>query len=418
MLIFIESIIIIAYMFDGLLGFLLMLLMTGWTLLVQKKNDFTTVFRLLIMSLPMSYIGVMGSSMHQIYSWYNIFLLFFLFRIIKYFNGKIILNRLLGIALISMFGLLLVNTFWVKDVLSNVIEIIQIFIMLLPISMIYSVKRRVPLSKKETEILIVTYTDVCVATAIGMLVQYILYYYANIQVGYMNIGGMGRVSCYCLFKGASILPIFMGIGLIVLFIHMLEKRMTLQQFIKCVVIAIAMVLNSSRTALFAVIIVLALICIRNIISKPNFKALFITGVGFAAATVGINYITSLRYGLTGFLDDNGRFGTFNNGIKVWLSSEKNILLGAGLTNDIFSEISKPHNFIIQTLAQCGLIFTVIIGIMVISYLVANWKNKYRYLLWFVFLTGMMVTDFYANAFTTVIFILVDIYGSKMDAQVN
>ena len=411
-MIMMETLIILAYCYSNILGMVFMLVVVICKLFFLKERNMIKFFELMIMALPMAYIGIAGIKMHQLFSWYNVFLVCFFIAVLYNYLWKVSIHHIAAVQLIVIFFLLFLNLPYSDDVKKTFVEMAQIFIMLIPIVMFHSVKKSLRIGKAEIQELISMYVNVCVSTAIAMLVQYVLYFFVHIQIGIIDTFGSGRVSCQCLFKGASILPIFMGIGMIILFLDMLDTHMTISCILEMVVIFLAVVLNSSRTALFMIIVVLAFVCMRQMLKRPGIKPLFITLVGLFASIGGIQYIISLRSGLNGFLDANGRVETWINSINVWLADIKNFLIGGGLADGSI----KSHNFPIQTLAQCGILVSLIVFIMIFVYLWNNRKNRYKYVIWFVLLSGFLVTDFYANAFTTVIFILVDLYGtSELDA---
>lgn len=410
MIILVETLIILAYYFSNILGVTFMLVVVIWKLFFQKGKNISKFLELMIMALPMAYIGIAGITMHQLFSWYNVFLACFLIMVLHNYSWKIPIHHIAAVQLIIIFFLLFLNLPYSDDIKKTFVEIAQIFVMLIPIVMFHFVKISLQVEKAEVQKLISIYVNVCIATAIAMLVQYMLYFFAHIKVGVIDTFGSGRVCCQCLFKGASILPIFMGIGMVILFLDMLDARTTISCILEMAVIFLAVVLNSSRTALFMLIVVLAFVCIRQLIKRPGIKPLVITLVGFFVAIGGIHYIISLRSGLNGFLDANGRVETWINSMNIWLADIKNFLIGGGLADDVQMGSAKSHNFPIQTLAQCGLIISLIVFTMIFVYLWHNRKNRYKYAIWFVLLSGFLVTDFYANAFTTVIFILVDLYG--------
>ena len=142
---------------------------------------------------------------------------------------------------------------------------------------------------------------------------------------------------------------------------------------------------------------------------PSIKGLSIAVIGFTGFYYAINYITKLRSKLSSFLDANGRIETWKNGIRIWSANTKNIILGEGFSGGRWEGITKPHNMIIQTMSQCGIIVTITVVAMLGKYLIDNRRNPYIYIPIYIILSGMMVTDFYANAFTTIAFMLVDIY---------
>lgn len=408
--IILEILIILAYYFNNMLGMVFMFGVAAWKLFIQHGKNSIRFLGLMIMALPMAYIGIAGIGMHQLFSWYNVFLVCFLILILHSYSWKVPIHHIAAVQLIIILFLLLLNLPYSDDIKQTFVEIAQIFVMLIPIVMLHSVKRSLQIETAEAQKLISMYVDVCIATSIAMLVQYIFYFFVHIQVGIIEVYGGGRVSCQCLFKGASILPVFIGIGMVILFLDMLSYRITITGILKMMVLFLAVILNSSRTALFALIIVLAFVCLRQLVKRPGLKPLLVTLTGFFVAAGGVYYIISLRRGLTGFLDANGRVETWINGISIWLADIKNFLIGGGLSDGLWTSMMEPHNFPIQTLAQSGLIISLIIFNMIFTYLWHNRRNRNKYAIWFVLLSGFLVTDFYANAFTTVIFILVDLYG--------
>lgn len=413
MYLLLELIIIVCYMINGYFGFAAMSLISMIILMNKKENIFNKIIKLLIMSLPMSYIGILGMQMHQFISWYNIFLLIFLFCCMNKNNSVKLSKENFFVVFICLI-LLLLGNITETDLQKSMIEILQVFMMIFPIAYVFNKNNKFPLTKKDIKKLLQLYLNICLATAIAMIIQYLIYYNTHKIIGIIAFTGGGRVSCFCLFKGASILPIFMGIGFLITLIDMLNKKMALKDLIKTLIIFIAMVLNTSRSALAILFIVSGLIIFNKIRKKINIKTIIITFIVFAAAIIGTNYILKLRSNLNGFLDANGRYETWMNGIYIWTNSIKNFLLGAGFRSDLWITTAKPHNVIFQSLAQCGIVFTTIIFAEIFKYFIINKKNPYIYIILFIIMSGMLVTDFYANAFTTIIFILVELYRQNRE----
>lgn len=416
MTIVIESAIIIAYMINDRIGMALMLTFIVGKILFAKRNAINKVFELMIVALPMSYVGFAGVSMHQIFSWYNFFLVIFMVMITTHSSAKIMISISGALSLFIIFFCMLLNIFWTRDITRSFIEIAQIMIMLIPLLAVHSNRMRSPFSRNDIYELLYKYADVCVATAIAMLVQYYLYNYTHRQIGTIVFSGNSRAQLCVLFKGASILPIFIGIGIAFLFIELLDKKLTIIGLIKIIVMFFAVILNSSRTALFSLIIVSAMISIQYLLKAPSLRGMLLTGIGFTSFYFAVDYITRIRSKLQGFLDANGRVETWKNGIHVWTESFKNFILGDGFSLERWTAVAKPHNMIIQTLTQCGLVITLVVIGMLTKYLLDNRHSKYFFIPVFVVLSGMLVTDFYANAFITVIFMLVDLYGRVNDSR--
>lgn len=103
---------------------------------------------------------------------------------------------------------------------------------------------------------------------------------------------------------------------------------------------------------------------------------------------------------------NGRKESYIMGLQVWKSSIKNVILGDGFTRYVYKGVETPHNMVIQLLAQCGVIVAVLIVAGIIAFYIKNRKSQEKYLIIYIVVANMMVTDFYANAFTTVVFIMI------------
>lgn len=418
MIILIESILILSYMLNDSIGMFLMLLITTKKALDVKKNGqlINCIFELLIMSLPVAYIGIAGLSMHQLFSWYNLFLIVFLFAFGNCFSYRIPFSKNTILSITVIVGCLIINLLWAEEIGNSLAEISQILIMLIPIIVVHSARNKFPIKKNDVIKLLRLYADVCVATAIGMLVQYGLYTFAHRQVGIIQFTGASRVAFFGLFRGASILPIYMGVGILYFYIECFENKVTITVIMKIAVLFIASILNTSRTAIFTIFLVMALIYLKQLFKAPSLKGGLLAVAGGTSIYLAIDYIMSLRSKLSGFLDLNGRMITWRNGLDIWGANVKNILLGEGFTGGRWQGITKPHNMIIQTLSQCGIIVTVIILCMILKYLFDNKKNKYIYIAIYIIASGMLVTDFYANAFTTVVFILIDLASATSNRE--
>lgn len=419
MILLFETLVIVLYMFSGKLGFGSMLLFSGYYLFVQRKTNNTYVsLGLMILSLPLAYSGLLGFEMHQLYSWYNIYLLLFVFTIIRNNNLKIRIapTAIIGLLLINL--PMIINLSFSEDLGSSIVEIIQINIMIIPIIITHYNKTIIVQNEIEYRLLFKMYSDVCVSTSIGMIIQFAFYNFLGRSIGMLHFSGAGRVSYYCMFRGASILPIFMGVGFLCIIINILYYEVKLFEIIKAISIFTAMVLNSSRAGLAMMLISIVLIILKRNHKGLKLKTIIFFAGFIVAGIIGINYVMSTRAGLNNFLDENGRSTTLVNGINIWLATPKNILLGEGFVGGRWTGITKTHNVLIQTLAQCGIIVTAIAFFMIGKILLTTRKSIYFEILLYILLTGMLVTDFYANAFTTVFFIIIDVGINNKKMKIN
>lgn len=404
-----ELIATIAYFFDGTAGAIIFGIGAAAVLLRTKEPFIKRIIKLLILSLPFSFIGIFGLEETQAFSWYNVFLVIFVLYCL--FSRKVKISLGSVAVAVSSIALLSTSFIWTNDATKNMIEILQIIAMIIPVTF----ARGLRIKQKDLDEFFDLIKMTCLATAIGMIVQLLAYNYAQLQLGVILIH-IRRTSYLGLFKGASILPIYMGIGFIVALLRAVNKRSIFSNILIMIVIFAAMILNTSRSAILALAIISAYIIFKNRkkYSKSVSRLLLIFLLP-AIFITGIYYLNASRAGLSGFLDDNGRYETWESGLSIWSSNLKTILFGVGFSNDIWNdETIIPHNMVIQSLAQSGLIFTLFMAVIICRLIYRNRSDMYNSIVIYLILSGMLVTDFYANAFATVVLLLVNssIIGSN------
>lgn len=306
--------ILIAYLFNNVVGCVLMIACAIFNLI--KYKGCIVLLRLLIMSLPLSFVGVMGTSMHQVFSWYNLFLVLYLVFILSS-GTKYSGMAILGTTAIS--GLLILGLLWYDNTLSNAVEIIQVLIMLIPLVLSFQYNNVHRYKVAEVLDLLTFYSNVCVAAALANIVQYIAYNRSGLRLGFIEQTGLTRMHYNLFFKGFSVMPIFLGVGFIILFIKCVWSKYRWFDVINMIVIFLAMIINSSRTGLFCVCIVAGIILVKALTQKVKIKYLLILIFSIFMGTLGIRFLMASR-SLSSFTDDNGRYETYINGIQIWLSN--------------------------------------------------------------------------------------------------
>ena len=399
-----------AYMINGSVGLLAMMVLLIYDILIDRnrktRNRSLAWFRRMVLALPMGYIGILGPSVHQLFSWYNLFLVFFLGSLFKRWRSRFIMKKSVLLCLSMILVLMIIRNLIGNDVLSAFTEIAQVVIFLLPICLISDNTKRLNYTKEEVDELYGHLLISCSATAVATLMQVSAHRMMKIRLGLMTFQGNGRVSYNCLFRGASILPIFLGIGFLYCLINILNKKIERKYLFFSFFIFIAMVLSSSRAGLAAMLGVSVLIFVRKVTTSLNVKTIFFAAIMIVAGVLAISYILTSRSALTGFLDSNHRERTIENGMQIWTRNMGTLLVGAGYASPVWKGIVKPHNFVIQTLAQNGALVFGLIVAMILIYLMRNRKKALIYLPLYLFIAGLTVTDYYANPFVTVTLILV------------
>lgn len=405
MLYILEFATILAYMINGKVGMLFMVA----TIIVAELKSFPkglTIFRLLILSLPLAAIGVGGIEMHQVLSWYNLFLLILMYQLLvsaKIKKGCIVF---LSAIIVCLLG----TTMCSNNISEALIECIQIIMMVAPIALLYKSDSVHQYKQNEIKGLMDLYATVSFLSAIALIVQFVAFKYAATSIGIIEHSNR-RVSYFLLFRGPSI-PIYLGTGLMKYLYDMLYKKIYLKSLAVSIVICIAIVLNSSRSGVFAVLVVagysVLMFTTKKIVQgKLSLKPIIVTVGVCLVGFFGISYVLRLRS--ISFFDDNGRFELMKQGIQIWLHDPINFVFGEGFSGGLWNEGLSPHNMIIQTISECGLAFALIVFLGLLRYVTKNYRSPYFECVLFTLVYGMLVTEFYVNSFTTIIFILVNMY---------
>ena len=406
-----DSIVIILYLINGYLGAVAMTLFSMWIWYHFKCEKILRIYILMCVSLPFSYIGILGTQQFQMISWYNIYIVLYMLYFLKsrYIDWQSTAKTFLYVS--GIFILLLINLLYTPKLAKPIIEIVQMFVMIIPISLSYSIKKTITVSSDNYILLTKTYIDSCCAAALALIFQYFAYKVLSVKLGYITFYGGNRVNYLCLFKGESIFPIFIGIGALMLLYDFMYNKVEKLSVIKLCMIIIAMILSNSRAGIVSFFVVAGYMIIRQSASdyikdytEKYYKIDTYYRRIFAAYKI-IDYITASR-NLSGIMNLNGRKESYIMGLQVWKSSIKNVILGDGFTRYVYKGVETPHNMVIQLLAQCGVIVAVLIVAGIIAFYIKNRKSQEKYLIIYIVVANMMVTDFYANAFTTVVFIMI------------
>ena len=348
----------------------------------------------LIFSIPVSYIGILGMDMHHAFSWYMIVLVLFtiyLFHIFIKERKRIQLTGLLSI--IIMFFLLIVSNLNSNNFLVAITEITQMFTVILPIYLYINISKKQDVRADDCIKLL---SHVISATSICVIFQYFMYKLSGISLGYITVFN-NRITFDLLFKGYSVLSVFIGIGIVINIVAMI-KKFNIMVLFKIIVHVIAIIVNSSRTGLYSAVVVTFLIIVSYIINSKKIKISIILTVPLVFV-LGILFLMKYsRYNISSFMYDNGRIENLFDGINVLVSSAKNFLLGAGFSKADYGEVMSTHNFIIGTLMNAGVIVSLIIFGFVLYILKKYKHSNCIYICWHILLSSMFITSFFANTF--------------------
>lgn len=402
-----EIIIIISYLLNGYCGFTAFIIFMVIILRKKNLNIYEKICDIAIASMPLHSISIIGTKINHAVSWplivLSIIIIYGTYTIIK--EKKYISKDNLILILICLL-LLIISNINNNDI-TGMIKVIQVLLMALPIITTYKCKDiyEKKLRTKYTNTIEEKIKNVILATAIGTITQFLIYQISGIRVGEITLFNKRHI--FDLFFNAySVLSVFLGIGLVIK-IKQFTKKIDLIGIIEFIIIFASILINSSRTGLIAAIITFFII--SNTLLKNKKRVLFNITI-LLIIVITIILMTCTRKDLPSFINSNSRFDTYKYGLEL-LSDKKNLLIGNGLDLKKYDKI-VPHNFILETMVSCGIIFTTIIIYKFIKLLMFLKDTSYKYIIYHILIASMFITCFQGNPFTTIIIIIAIIDQEK------
>ena len=399
-----EVLIIVAYLFNPYYGLIASLITYAAIFFNRKYTIIDKIIISLLVSLPTFNISIIGDKLHHVFSWNIIFTMFFIIvSIFIYKNNKTKHDKktlfIIFAILISSF----IHCFFDVSFTSSLIEWFQCLLVIMPILLAYYNIDYINGNTNKKEEYIDILNNIILATACCVIFQCILYYKFNILVGNWTFYP-GRVSIDLLFKGASVLSLFIGIS-IPINIYKMYNSSIFKYVIFLVICIIAILLNSARTGLVAGILCSIPIFIKQ--SLKNKKTLFISMTSVGAGALVLKKITDIMLknrGTANIMSENGRFLTYKNGINQIFSSFSHFMFGSGLSIDNYT-FTLPHNLILETIMTYGFINFVLLFILFVKVIKITKDSQYKYMMYVVYVGSMFITNFFGNNFIIIITIL-------------
>lgn len=395
-----------AYMFSGILGFIISLIMFLYIWNKKKYNLFIKLIISLILSVPIFQTSIIGESLPHIFSWFMIFLIILImYLLINAIKNKIKFSNISLILVIIALAIVFINSIRGEYYVSNLVKFLQLLLMVVPIFLYYQQRKFFSnyMSddlKNELEKII---NISIISTAIAVLVEYIVFTRLGIRVGNITLFP-GRTTYDYLFQGYSVLSIYLGIGVVLNF-NILMRKIKIKNIIMILICLVAIVINSSRTGLISAMAICAVILLLNAFKsvKQLLLSLIIIIIGISMCFIIMGEMLENRSG-DNLLDDNGRFEGYVQSIETSTKSIENLTLGIGLAPQNY-EYTQPHNFIIQTILTMGIIVTFIWIICIIKILRDIRESNFKFVIWYILLSSMLVTGFQEMSFITLYIIL-------------
>lgn len=406
MVFIIELSVIIAYLYKDTLGMLISAIVYTYIFLKKGNKFIEKILCALIFSVPTFNIGFMGQKMHHMFSWCSIFvILLTIYLMYNYLSNKVKISKKSLSAILVILGIIFINCFREVNVKNAIIEWLQICLMLIPIIFVYDQRKylykMLSQDSEEKFVNLINYT--VVATAIGVVMQYILYRKLGIRLGNITFYP-GRTVYDLLISGASVLSVYLSVG-VAINVKKIYDKFNIINLLYAIICVIGIAVNSARAGLVAAIIIVIIIAIPKIIkTKRNLLMSLILIPILAIAFINMTDTMLASRSTRSLFEANGRIGTYKYGFEVLTNGPKHFFLGAGLSLDNYNQII-PHNFILETLVTTGILVSIPIFILLFKCLKYINNNENKYIIWVILIGSMFITNFQGNTFFTIYMIV-------------
>lgn len=400
-----ETILIIAYMHKmAVLGFAVWIIL----MIVQyfkKSNAVDYWVRLIILSIPISYLELSCEAGSHIFKWYNFCILGLAITLlcktkIERKSFAILFGALIFQLFINLFNSNLYTVF---------AELMQEYITVITIWLFWNYKReqyRLKDKKDKLESQCVKWTDtylmIASTSSISVIYQYILYTFFNVSVGKITVFP-SRTVFDMTFTGYSVLSVLLGAGMIISLSKLLKGYQIYKHVACLLVTAVGCAINSSRSGLFAALLVMA---IMVAFSKKKTKFVIMILV-IAVMVVSLSMLLTSRNAqdIYSLLGDNDRINLAISGVSLIFSNSKYLFFGLGIDASATGAVAAQHNMFLEFLELNGLILFIPFFVAVIYIIICTRKKENRYLLWHILISHQFFSSFFATTFLPVVVIL-------------
>ena len=258
---------------------------------------------------------------------------------------------------------------------------------------IIPVAKNEELMQADTDALMKVYIQGVCAVALALYIQYAAKTALGISLGEIYEYNSDRVIYNVYFYSKSVLSLYLAVGLLYYFMEYINNK-RVSALIWMGVFAGAILLNNSRTGLVCFAVCAVLYCIRN--ARKVVGSIRVTAMLILLVAVGL-YIMQLmlasRSSLAGFADDNGRFETIIEALRLLPRYLFSGIGGSAADYTLSSMGVSVHNFFVAYLIQFG-VFGVLAANTLLLSPVFEPKNKHWYLLVCVVLGGMLFANWH------------------------
>lgn len=405
----------VAFLINPRLGALLLLLAPGYFMLTEKGSLYARLLKVIVYSSAYYTFDIFGGRQRLSVCIAAVAVLCVLltFNMLKRGAKVSVCSACKLIALIVFLGAYGLSIWTSHDLMETVFATYHL-VLLAYLIFIIPVAKNEELMLVDTESLLKVYIRGICAVAITLFIQYGAKTILGISLGEVYEFNSDRVIYNVYFYSKSVLSLYLAVGLLYYFVEYINNK-RFWALIWMGVFTGAILINNSRTGLMCFAVCAGLYCIRNI--KKIVRSIRVTAMLILIGAVGL-YIVQLmlasRSSLKGFADDNGRFETIIEALRLLPRYIFSGIGGSAADYTMSSMGVSVHNFFVAYLVQFGIFGGLAVNALLLSP-VFDAKNRYWYLLICVILGGMLFANWH-NALYVVPLYLFFLLEGRNDSQ--
>ena len=405
----------VAFLINPRLGALLLLLAAGYFMLTEKGSLYARLLKVIVYSSAYYTFDIFGGRQRLSVCIAAVAVLCVLltFNMLKRGAKVSVYSACKLIALIVFFGAYGLSIWTSHDLMETVFATYHL-VLLAYLIFIIPVAKNEELMLVDTESLLKVYIRGICAVAITLFIQYGAKTILGISLGEVYEFNSDRVIYNVYFYSKSVLSLYLAVGLLYYFVEYINNK----RFFALIWMGVftgAILINNSRTGLMCFAVCAGLYCIRNI--KKIVRSIRVTAMLILIGAVGL-YIVQLmlasRSSLKGFADDNGRFETIIEALRLLPGYIFSGIGGSAADYTMSSMGVSVHNFFVAYLVQFGIFGGLAVNALLLSP-VFDAKNRYWYLLICVILGGMLFANWH-NALYVVPLYLFFLLEGRSDCE--
>lgn len=384
----------VAFLINPRLGALLLLLAAGYFMLTEKGSLYARLLKVIVYSSAYYTFDIFGGRQRLSVCIAAVAVLCVLltFNMLKRGAKVSVCSACKLIALIVFLGAYGLSICTSHDLMETVFATYHL-VLLAYLIFIIPVAKNEELMLVDTESLLKVYIRGICAVAITLFIQYGAKTILGISLGEVYEFNSDRVIYNVYFYSKSVLSLYLAVGLLYYFVEYINNK-RFWALIWMGVFTGAILINNSRTGLMCFAVCAGLYCIRNV--KKIVRSIRVTAMLILIGAVGL-YIVQLmlasRSSLKGFADDNGRFETIIEALRLLPGYIFSGIGGSAADYTMSSMGVSVHNFFVAYLVQFGIFGGLAVNALLLSP-VFDAKNRYWYLLICVILGGMLFANWH------------------------